>query len=73
MRCVNDLTAWLEREYTVSGLAVNHEFCPPEIEGDITINCFRFAKGLKRNPMEVAAQVTEFLDAHDDVRTVSYT
>lgn len=73
MRCVNDLTAWLEREYTTCNLEVNHEFCPPEIEGDITINCFRFAKGLKRNPMEVAARVTEFLDAHGDVRSAVCT
>jgi len=73
MRCVKDLTAWLESEYTVSHLMVNHEFCPPEIEGDITINCFRFAKSLKRNPMEVAARVTEFLSSHGDVRLATCT
>ncbi len=73
MRCVKELTAWLEKEYEVRDLAVNHEFCPPEIDGDITINCFRFAKSLKRNPIDVAARVTEFLNGHDDVHAALCT
>jgi arginyl-tRNA synthetase len=71
MRSVDHLITWLCSEYGIAEVVVNHEFCPPEQEGDITVNCFRFAKTLKANPIEVAARVTAFFEEHDDVEKVS--
>lgn len=48
-------------------ISINPEICPPNMEGDITVNCFRFAKDLKSNPMQAAQEICDFLNNHDDV------
>ncbi len=48
-------------------ISINPEICPPNMEGDITVNCFRFARDLKSNPMQAAQEICDFLNSHDDV------
>lgn len=62
---------WSEK-YAVSGdkLEIFPELCPPNMEGDLTVNCFRFAKVLRTNPMEIAKDAGEFLEGLDDVESV---
>lgn len=67
MKCVKDLEGWLKSEYGVADLAVDYQPTPPKIEGDVTINCFRFADALKAKPFDVAARVRDWLAGHDDV------
>lgn len=57
---------------TVKGveLAVNAEPCPANMTGDLTVNCFRFAKDLKANPMALATDLGNFLENHHDVASV---
>jgi len=78
MQCVKDLESWLAGQDAAGQggkqakpPAIRHEICPPDQEGDITINCFRFAKSLKANPIELAGRVAAFLDSHDDVEKTS--
>lgn len=51
------------------GTTINADMCPPNFAGDLTVNCFLFAKTLKMNPMQVAAQVKDFLANHPDVES----
>ena len=37
------------------------------MEGDITVNCFRFARFLKQAPDKIAEAAVEFLSSHPDV------
>ena len=46
------------------------EPCPDGMGGDFTVNCFRFAKILKANPMEVAARAGEYLRGRSEVESV---
>jgi len=71
MKCIGALEAWLKETFQQQDLTVNYEYCPPEIEGDVTVNCFRFAKALRQNPMELAGKVAEFFRGHDDVARTS--
>lgn len=75
MRCVKDLESWLKERFPEAvsdeSVAVRYEICPPDQDGDVTINCFRFAKSLKTNPMKLAGEVGAFLDSHDDVEKTS--
>ncbi len=63
---VKDLEKYLW-DTKVAAVAINPEVCPPNMEGDITINCFRFAKNLKSNPMQAAQEICEWMNKHDDV------
>ena len=49
------------------GFQIVPEQCPPGMTGDITVNCFRFARLLKCAPDKAAAAVTELLTADPDV------
>ncbi|NLZ60497.1 MAG: arginine--tRNA ligase [Lentisphaerae bacterium] len=62
-----DLAAFLQSEYGVQGLDIPAELCPPEFSGELSISCFVLARQLKRNPMQLAAQVGEFLRSHADI------
>ena len=64
-QCVNDLAAhWNE------AVDVSVDICPPNMTGDLTLNCFRLAKPLKSNPMAVAQDAAEFLGNHANVTDV---
>lgn len=63
---INDLQAFLKRS-AGGDFEIVPEICPPEMTGDVTINCFRFAKPLRRNPVELAIAVRDHLLDNDDV------
>ncbi|MDR0933112.1 MAG: arginine--tRNA ligase [Victivallales bacterium] len=65
---VNDLENFLRTEYEnfPAGNVIEPERCPSGMNGDLTVNCFRFAKSCG-NPMAVAAKVAQYLDGHGDV------
>ena len=64
---LEDLSSHIERTYGVAGVMATPEPCPQEFAGDITINCFLLARVLRRNPMQIAADLAEFLAGHPDV------
>ena len=49
---------------------INADKCPPNMSGDLTINCFRFAKILRGSPDKIADKVLEFFNQNSDVATV---
>ena len=63
---VADLQAHL-KETKGAEVEINPEVCPGNMEGDLTVNCFRFAKALKSNPMQAAQEIADWLAAHDDI------
>ena len=67
---ISDLGNHLAETYGVEQVTVVAELCPSEYEGDVTVNCFRLARAVRRNPMEIAARAVEFLRGHDDVAAV---
>ncbi len=64
------LQAALQQQFSVTSLPIQVDLCPANFNGDVTISCFPFAKLLKRNPMELAQQVSELLKADEDVEAV---
>lgn len=72
--CISALSEHLIAKFASGGdtiLEIPVEPCPSDMEGDLTINCFRLAKPLRANPMAVAEAAREFLDANEDVENVS--
>ncbi len=67
-QCIGDLAKFLAGEYEKfpADTVIQAERCPSGMTGDITVNCFRFAK-LCGNPAACAAKVVEFLGHHADV------
>ena len=65
---VADLENFLRGKYEKfpAGTVIVPEACPPGMAGDLTVNCFRFAKSCG-NPMAVAAETAAFLKQHADV------
>ncbi len=70
-KCLDDLKLFLSDKYSGGGAENNWdiipEICPPEMKGDITVNCFRFAKIFRKSPDEMALGSAEFLSSHPDV------
>ena len=64
-QCIENLA-----EYWNNVVELSVELCPPNMTGDLTLNCFRLAKPLKSNPMAVAKDAAEFLGNHADVSDV---
>ena len=50
------------------GWAITPEQCPEGMEGDITVNCFRFARIFKTSPDAVAEKIVELLKNDPDVK-----
>ncbi len=49
---------------------ITPERCPEGMNGDITVNCFRFARLCGASPDKVTAEVAGFLSGHADVESV---
>lgn len=64
-----DLAGYLQSQYqTAVEIAV--DLCPPGYSGDVTVSAFPLAKALRRNPMQLAGEIAEFLRGHADVAEV---
>jgi len=69
-KCLEDLKAELASTYPdakTAEIEIIPDICPPEMTGDITVNCFRFAKVFRKSPDEIAQKSAEFLSGHPDV------
>ena len=66
-RVVADTETFLRTETGHACPEITVERPPPEMDGDITINCFRLAKPLGSNPMKLAEMTVRFLEGHADV------
>ena len=49
---------------------ITPELCPPNMNGEITINCFRLAKELRQKPDTIAEKTEVFLLKHPDIEGV---
>jgi len=72
LKPINDLTVFLSSKYDVKNntLSIQPEICPPNMKGELIVNCFRLAQTLKANPETIAQTVFEFLSSHADVLSV---
>jgi len=70
-QCIADLVAELRRQFPSAavpeGWTIVPEKCPETMTGDLTVNCFRFARFFKQSPDQLAATVRDYLAAHADV------
>jgi len=70
-KCITELADFLQKEYPQASLpenwTVSADKCPPNMEGDLTINCFRFAKDLRSSPDKIADKVLEFFTQNSDI------
>lgn len=71
-RFVGDLVSFLKTEYAKipADFSVTLERCPEGMTGELTVNCFRFARLCGMSPDQTAAAVTAFLSRHPDVERV---
>lgn len=68
---VNDLKKYFVDKYSIGNdLDIAVDLCPENMQGDYTVNCFRFARFCKNAPDKVAAEAGEFLKAHGDIENV---
>ena len=68
-RILHDLAQALTQEFGCTALQIGWEKCPEQFDGDLTVNCFRLAPVVRRNPMQIAERAAAFLNDHDDVRS----
>ena len=70
-KCITELAAFLQKEFPQAvfpaNWIINADKCPPNMTGDLTVNCFRFAKILRGSPDKTADKVLEFFKQHGDV------
>ena len=70
-KCIADLEAFLKNNFiesqTPPGWNIIPEKCPAEMSGDLTVNCFRFAKVFRAAPDKIAEMTINFLNSHPDV------
>ncbi|MEI8246075.1 MAG: arginine--tRNA ligase [Lentisphaerota bacterium] len=70
-KCIADLEAFLKSEFPQSEIPANWniatEKCPADMTGDLTVNCFRFAKIFRAAPDKIAEMSADFLNRHADV------
>lgn len=66
---VDDLKKFLAAEFEnfPADTEIVVEQCPEGMDGDLTVNCFRFAKFCKIAPNMVAEKVVNFLNSHEDI------
>lgn len=69
-RFLADLNAFLATSYSVADVSASAELCPADFAGDVTVSCFPLARVLRRNPMQLAVQISDFLRSHIDIEHV---
>ncbi len=70
-KCITQLADFLQQEFPQASFpenwTISAEKCPPNMDGDLTVNCFRFAKILRSSPDKIADKVLEFFNQNSDV------
>ncbi|MDP6717902.1 MAG: arginine--tRNA ligase, partial [Pirellulaceae bacterium] len=64
---IDDIAVHLATAAKLEVVDIAVDPCPADMTGDITINCFRLAKALRRKPDDIAEDVTAFCNNHEDV------
>ncbi len=71
LSCITSLRAALAAKHPEAVLpadwSIPSELCPPGMKGDVTVNCFRFARNFSMRPDQLAAEVAELLKQSPDV------
>ena len=75
LQCINRLEQALVAAFPAAklpeGTHLSAELCPPGMEGDITVNCFRMTRFFATKPDVLAAKAAEILSADPDVEAAS--
>jgi len=66
---IDDIATHLAAAAKLDVVDIAVDTCPADMTGDITVNCFRLAKALRRKPDDIAEDVTAFCNSHEDVKT----
>ncbi len=66
---IDDIAAHLAAAAKLEVVEIAADPCPADMAGDITVNCFRLAKALRRKPDDIAADVAAFCNSHEDVES----
>lgn len=70
-KCISDLPAFLKGEFPQARIDQDFEavpeMCPPGMEGNLTVNCFRMVKALGAAPDKIADAIERFMASHEDV------
>jgi len=66
---IDDIAAHLAAAAKLEVVDIAVDPCPADMTGDITVNCFRLAKTLRRKPEDIAEEVTAFCNSHEDAKT----
>lgn len=70
-QCIEDLGSALPEMFpqaeVPAGWSIEPELCPQNMEGDLTVNCFRFARVFKSSPDKISDAAVEYLQNHADV------
>ncbi len=73
-KCIKDLSKSLTESFLGTDaketITISPELCPPNMEGDITVNCFRLARSLRSKPDTIAEKTVEFFSSHPDITKV---
>lgn len=67
---IKDLEQHLASLFKAAPPAISVERPPEDFAGDITVNCFRLARDLRTNPMQIAEQAGAFCREHAAVTQV---
>jgi len=69
-KSIADLERHLASEFAVESLEITLERPPPNLAGDIAVNCFRLASSLRCNPIKIASAAAAFLESHPETTLV---
>ncbi|GAF75100.1 unnamed protein product, partial [marine sediment metagenome] len=63
LKCIKDLSHFLAETFLEKGkpIEIFPELCPPNMNEEITVNCFRLARDLRQKPEVIAKKASEFL------------
>lgn len=68
-KLIDDLAVHFAESANLDSLELAADPCPADMNGDITVNCFRLARALKRKPEEIADAAVAFCQSHDDAES----
>jgi arginyl-tRNA synthetase len=68
-KLIDDLAVHFAESANLDRLELAADPCPADMNGDITVNCFRLARALKRKPEEIADAAVAFCQSHDDAES----
>jgi len=73
-KSITDLQNYLADKFPEADIpadwSIDVDICPPGQDGDLTVNCFRFARIFKSKPEVIAEVVVDFFNNHDEVEKV---